>query len=128
MSPSVDVNSFARRVLRATKNDQLSWAPTMDDPNTYLASADAGAIRMSTVQVDDDVFAIRFEILDAAGRVTEMRETDPTRPGPWLDWETTLNELYETARFAGSGASAVIQSLTEQWGLPADPADDDIPF
>lgn len=83
MSPSVDVNSFARRVLRATKNDQLSWAPATDNPNTYLASADAGAIRMSTVQVDDDAFATRFEILDAAGRVTEMRETDPTRPGPW---------------------------------------------
>jgi hypothetical protein len=128
MSPSVDVNSFARRVLRATKNDQLNWAPATDDPSTYLASADAGAIRMSTFQVDDGAFATRLEILDTADRVTEMRETDPTRAGPWLDWEMTLNELYEAARFAGSGASDVIQGLTEQWSLPADPADDDIPF
>jgi hypothetical protein len=128
VSPSIDVNSFVRRILRATKNDQLSWTPATDDPNTYLASADAGAIRVSEVEVDDGVIATRFEILDATGRVTEIRETDPTRPGPWLDWETTLNEIYETARFAGSGTSNLIQSLTEQWGLPADPADDDIPF
>jgi hypothetical protein len=128
VTASIDLDSFARRVLRATKNGQISWATSETDSRAFVASAGAGSVRITGVQVDEDTWAIRLEILDSSGRVTNTRDTDPLRSGPWLDWETTLNDLYDAAHFAGSGTSEVLQALNDEWKLPPDPEDEDIPF
>jgi hypothetical protein len=123
---AADIYSFARRLLAASQKGIIEWKRTERDPSAFIASADAGAVRVSAPQVDEDIHATRLELLDADGSVADSLETEPTRAGPWLDWEETLNSLYDTARLSGSGTAKVIEGLAEEWALPPDP--DEIPF
>jgi len=124
-----NIESFSRRLLAATKNGKIAWQRTERDPSAFIAAAGAGAVRLSTHEIGEEggVFANRLELLDDAGMVADTMETDPTRAGPWLDWESTLNELYDAARLTGSGTSKIIKGLADEWELPLDP-EDDIPF
>ncbi len=128
MTESIDLDSFARRVLRATRTGKVSWSGADGDPRAFIASADVGSIRISEFEVEDGPDATLLEVLNPDGQVAASRVTDPHRPGPWLDWEETLKQLYSAASFDGSGASKVLEDLAEQWNLPGDPADEDIPF
>lgn len=128
MTNSIDLDSFARRILLATRSGKVAWSRTDGDPRAFVASAAGGSIRISEYEVDDAPDATLLEVLDPDGRVITSRVTDPHRPGPWLNWEQTLKQLYEVASFAGSGAAKVLEDLTQQWDLPTDPADEDIPF
>lgn len=128
MTEPVDLDSFARRVLRATRSGKISWSRADDDSQTFIASADSGSIRIYEFGVGSQHDATQLEILNPDGQVTASRVTDPLRPGPWLDWEETLRQLYTAASFAGSGTSKILEDLATQWNLPGDPADEDIPF
>jgi hypothetical protein len=121
-----DIQSFVRRLLTASQNGKIDWKRTEQDTGAFIASAGAGAVRVSAPQTDEDVHASRLELLDADGTVADFLQTDPTRPGPWLDWEETLNALYDSARLAGSGTAKVMKGLAEEWELPPDP--NEIPF
>jgi hypothetical protein len=127
MPPNIE--SFARRLLVASKNGEIVWERSERDPDTFMAGAGSGSVRLSTHEIGEDVgvFANRLELLDADGKVVDTMETDPTRAGPWRDWEVTLNSLYDAARLIGSGTSKVIKGLADEWGLPPDP-EDSIPF
>ncbi len=128
MTDSIDLDSFGRRILLATRSGKVAWSRTDGDPRAFVASAAGGSIRISEYEVDDAPDATLLEVLDPDGQVIASRVTDPHRPGPWLDWEQILKQLYGVASFAGSGAAKVLEDLTQQWDLPADPADEDIPF
>jgi|ERR1700691_1639016 len=124
-----DIESFARRLLAASRGGKIEWNRTERDPDTFIASAGAGSVRVSRHELgeDTDIFAICLELLDAEGKIADTLETDPTRAGPWLDWEIALNSLYDAARLTGSGISKVIEGLVDEWHLPPDPQED-IPF
>lgn len=121
-----DIESFARRLLAASEGGKIEWSRTEQDPNAYVASAGAGAVRVSAPELTEDLFATRLEILGADGKIADTLETDPTRAGPWLEWEITLKKLYKLARLSGSGTAKVIEGLANEWELPPDPGD--IPF
>lgn len=127
MPPNIE--SFARRLLVASKNGKIAWTRTERDPNAFITGAGAGYVRLSTHELGEEsgVFANRLELLDADGKVVDTMETDPTRAGPWLDWEITLNDLYDAARLIGSGTSKIIKGLADELDLPPDP-EDNIPF
>jgi hypothetical protein len=128
MPDPLEFNSFARRVLRGTKTGVVAWAPSEQDGTVFVAETDRGSIRISSHEVSGRVDAIRLEVLNADGRVVDTTETDPTREGPWLDWEDTLNELYPAAQFAGSGTAQTLRELSDAWGLPPDPQDEELTF
>jgi hypothetical protein len=123
---AADIESFARRLLAASQGGKIEWARTEQDPEAFIASAGAGAVRVSNPEIVDGYYATRLELLGPDGKLANSLETDPTRAGPWLDWEITLKNLYDVARLSGSGTAKVIEGLADEWELPPDP--DEIPF
>jgi hypothetical protein len=116
------IGSFARRLRIATDAGKVQWGRSVDDSQAYVASSGSGSVRLA---LSDG--SVVLSLLDTHGDITEGIATNPNRPGPWLDWELALIELYDSVRLAGSGASKVIDGLSREWNLPDDPTDD-IPF
>lgn len=94
MTDSIDLDSFGRRILLATRSGKVAWSRTDGDPRAFVASAAGGSIRISEYEVDDAPDATLLEVLDPDGQVIASRVTDPHRPGPWLDWEQILKRLW----------------------------------
>jgi hypothetical protein len=121
VNPLID---FATQLLIGTHQGRVRWQTT-DDPVRFIATGETGAIRIGPVDLSSPV---ALELLDKHGDIIESLSTDPERPGPWRDWETTLMELAQAARLDASGAISVLDGLRQEWKLPQTSADDDIPF
>lgn len=125
------IAEFARRLLGATTKHSLKWQ-RLDQPNAYTATAAGGSV---VVERHQQTAVTKLTIRKADGEIIEAIETEPSRPGAWLDWESTLNQLYDEAELSALGTTEVLEDLAREWNLPPDPAnppppaaDDDIPF
>jgi hypothetical protein len=117
------VAQFARRLLQATKTERLKWDLVESSDGPFIAKAGKGS-----VLVGGGPSATILTVRNAEDEEIETLQADPERPGAWRPWEETLHELWQEARLSALGTTEVIKDLAEEWNLPPDPDDDDIPF
>jgi hypothetical protein len=128
----MEVEELAGRLLAATRAGKLSWEPEAEHENAYSVEATAGTLVIEALN-DPGEHPYRFSIYksvdDANEKLVESIQTIPA--AHYVDWEVTLEQLWDTARRSALGYDRLVAELAAELGLDAFapvPSDDDIPF